>query len=84
MPYQRKTVQSGLKQQSFTHCPSSSKSAVRYFSEAVAHSEEAYKLETGFDFVCDFNGNKILKTQINETPDDWGLFKAMLNGPGGI
>ena len=33
------------------------------FAAAVAHSEEeACKLvEAGFEFVCDFNGNKIFK-----------------------
>jgi hypothetical protein len=33
------------------------------FSAVVAHSEEeACKLvESGFDFVCDFNGNKIFR-----------------------
>jgi hypothetical protein len=33
------------------------------FSAVVAHSEEeACKLiEAGFDFVCDFDGNKIFK-----------------------
>jgi integrase len=32
------------------------------FTAVVAHSEEACKLvESGFEFVCDFNGNKIFR-----------------------